>query len=114
MVVVADSGLETRRSPGGLDAPDQAGSRKGAQHVVHRLGRDGTQPLASARGKFLDRQMPSPANGGKDSEAWRGHAQSSPLQVLEISRPGSVVLDHGATLAGLKESKKQLSQEWLA
>jgi hypothetical protein len=54
VVVVADSRLEERRTPGGLDPACQAGSGKRSQHVVHALRRHRIQTCTDLLGDVFD------------------------------------------------------------
>jgi hypothetical protein len=69
VVIVADPGLEARGRPGGLDTPDEAHIDQDAEHVVHRLDRDGAHLRPDGLGHGIGRHVGLTRNRSQDGQA---------------------------------------------
>ncbi len=94
MVVVADPRLVAGHRPGRLDAAQQRGIGQHAQHVVHRLVRDGAEILAGGADERLGVGVWSLVNGDQDRDPGaRDPQRRRAQQALGVGNGG-----HGPTL----------------
>ena len=85
VVVVPDAGLVPCDRPGGLDAPDEAGTGQGAQHVVDRLVRHACEVLADELDDRLGVGVRLRVHRGQHREPGAGDPEvGSPQRVLEV------------------------------
>ena len=69
MVVVADSILEARRRPGGLNASNQTSGDEHAEGVVHRLQRNRANLDSDRFGHAVGRDVRLAGDGAQDGQS---------------------------------------------